>query len=225
MNSTENTECVPTGNMLTESEGRHEQDTGRISGIYKIVNRVNGKYYVGSSANIGGKRGRWSEHRRLLTRNKHHNEHLQNAWNKYGEQNFEFLIIELLPPDIIVETEQRYLNIAKSENNNCYNLSFTSERPEMTERTLQLIRVRSPRYGSKNGMYGVHKFYGTPMKDKRGKLNPAYNHTIYHFVHKDENFTGTKREFSEKYHIQIQNIQLLINGKWKSTFGWEVKYV
>ena len=223
MNSTENIECAPTGSTLLKNDEKHENDTTKISGIYKIINKVNGKYYVGSSMNINGKNGRWAEHKRLLSKNKHHNEHLQNAWNKYGQSNFTFLIIELLPPTIILEREQKYLDIAKQESDKCYNLSFTSERPEITDRTRQLIKIRSPRYGAKNGMYGVHKFHGIPMKDKSGKRNPAYNHTVYHFVRENETFIGTKREFSEKYKIQMQNIHLLVNGKWQSVFGWIIK--
>jgi hypothetical protein len=46
----------------------------KISGIYKIINKINNKYYVGSS--------------------KHINPHLQNAWNKYGQNNFDFVITE-----------------------------------------------------------------------------------------------------------------------------------
>ena len=60
-------------------------DIGKISGIYKIVNKVNGKYYVGSSNDV--LKTRFYEHKRLLTKNKHFNVKLQNAWNKYGESN------------------------------------------------------------------------------------------------------------------------------------------
>jgi len=57
------------------------------SGIYKIINKVNGKYYIGSSNDI---KGRWSEHKNDLKANRHDNDYLQKSWNKYGEENFEF---------------------------------------------------------------------------------------------------------------------------------------
>lgn len=60
-------------------------------GIYKIENKVNGKVYIGQSIDINT---RWYNHRRELNGNRHHNEHLQYAWNKYKENNFEFIIIE-----------------------------------------------------------------------------------------------------------------------------------
>ena len=61
------------------------------SGIYKITNKINGKVYVGSAVNFNN---RWKEHLRELRKEKHHSSALQNAWNKYGEDNFEFSIIE-----------------------------------------------------------------------------------------------------------------------------------
>ena len=55
-----------------------------MCGVYKIVNTVNGKIYIGSSKNIDR---RWNEHIRVLELNAHNNQHLQNAWNKYGKNN------------------------------------------------------------------------------------------------------------------------------------------
>lgn len=57
-------------------------------GIYKIVNKLNGKFYLGSALDI---EKRWSNHLSTLRNNKHPNSFLQNSWNKYGEENFNFL--------------------------------------------------------------------------------------------------------------------------------------
>lgn len=65
----------------------------KISGIYKIINIYDNKVYVGSSIDI---KRRWHEHKKELRKNKHCNLHLQFAWNKYGEQNFQFEIIEIV---------------------------------------------------------------------------------------------------------------------------------
>lgn len=63
-----------------------------ISGIYKIV-CYNNKFYIGSSINIDK---RIKDHIRSLNKNKHHNSHLQRAWNEYGENNFKFEVIETI---------------------------------------------------------------------------------------------------------------------------------
>jgi group I intron endonuclease len=81
-------------------------------GIYKIVNIINNKIYIGSSNNIIN---RWKLHRRDLFKNKHDNFHLQFSWNKYGEDNFIFEIVEeVLDKTLLLEREQYYLDFYKS---------------------------------------------------------------------------------------------------------------
>lgn len=93
----------------------------KISGIYKIRNRDNDKYYIGSSKNI---QKRWREHLNGLRGNRHENEYLQRAWNKYGEKTFEFEIVENIEPEYLLLTEQRYLDCVKQDlGDKCYNLS------------------------------------------------------------------------------------------------------
>lgn len=60
-------------------------------GIYKIENLINGSIYIGQSIDI---EKRWSTHISILNQNNHYNAHLQNAWNKYGSENFKFSIVE-----------------------------------------------------------------------------------------------------------------------------------
>ncbi len=83
----------------------------RKSGIYKIENKVNGKVYVGSSVNINK---RFSNHSWKLRGNKHINPHLQNAWNKYGEESFSFDIIEEIDSSLFLEREQFHIDRCKS---------------------------------------------------------------------------------------------------------------
>lgn len=56
-----------------------------ICGVYKLVNKATGQCYVGQSQRC---KKRIKEHFRLLRYNKHTNPHLQNAYNKYGLENF-----------------------------------------------------------------------------------------------------------------------------------------
>ena len=79
-------------------------------GIYKIINLVNGKFYIGSSKNL---MKRWGDHLYRLRNNKHLNKHLQNAYNKYGESSFAFVIIEsnnTWNEKELREKEQEYLD-------------------------------------------------------------------------------------------------------------------
>lgn len=63
-------------------------------GIYAIKNTVNGKIYVGSTAKSF--KTRFNQHISKLRNNKHHCAHLQYAFNKYGEEVFDFEILEVV---------------------------------------------------------------------------------------------------------------------------------
>lgn len=83
------------------------------SGIYAIINRVNGKYYIGSAMKLYN---RWHHHKTLLNQNKHDNDYLQKAWNKYCEENFKFVILENCLKEQLIDKEQFWINISE-----CYN--------------------------------------------------------------------------------------------------------
>ena len=59
--------------------------------IYKIRNWLTGQSYVGSAVKVSD---RWAVHRSRLHRGDHHSIRLQRAWDRDGENDFEFLIIE-----------------------------------------------------------------------------------------------------------------------------------
>jgi group I intron endonuclease len=91
-------------------------------GIYQIRNKLNNKSYIGSSKNL---LNRWAkEHKPSLRNNKHYNSHLQHAWNKYGESNFEFIILEECLIEKLSEREEYWIeNYGVWNRNYGYNLS------------------------------------------------------------------------------------------------------
>ena len=60
-------------------------------GIYAIRNIKNNKRYIGQSLHI---HKRFIQHKYSLDKQVHFNEHLQNAWNLYGADNFVFEVLE-----------------------------------------------------------------------------------------------------------------------------------
>ena len=84
-----------------------------MTGIYKIENKINGKVYIGKSKNI---KKRWTGHICELNKNYHHNIHLQSAWNKYGEDNFIFEVLEECTEDVLSEKEIYYIGLYNSTN-------------------------------------------------------------------------------------------------------------
>jgi group I intron endonuclease len=80
------------------------------SGIYKITNKNNGKFYLGSSKNLIE---RWNKHQSKLKNNSHVNPKLQHAWNYHGKDAFEFTILEHVSEEKLYEREQYYLDTFK----------------------------------------------------------------------------------------------------------------
>lgn len=81
--------------------------TKRISGIYIITNTVNGKIYIGESLDIYR---RWhKEHIPQLRKGCHYNTSLQEDFNKHGEENFDFDILERYSEDNPIVTKARIL--------------------------------------------------------------------------------------------------------------------
>jgi len=59
--------------------------------VYLIKCLINNKIYIGSAKNW---KDREYSHFRALRNNNHSNARLQNAYNKYGKDNFEFVVLE-----------------------------------------------------------------------------------------------------------------------------------
>lgn len=84
------------------------------SGIYRIINVITNKSYIGSSVNFYK---RMKKHSQDLIKNKHHSSYLQNSYNKYGKENFVFEIIAFCPKEYIIKLEQWFLDNLKPEYN------------------------------------------------------------------------------------------------------------
>lgn len=86
------------------------------SGIYQILSIRDSKIYIGSGINL---KHRQSEHLCALRKNKHGNRYLQRYYNKYGEDNFQFAIIEFCFKDKLIEREQYWIDFLIPHFNLC----------------------------------------------------------------------------------------------------------
>ena len=113
--------------------------------IYIIINKTNGKMYIGQATCYVGKNnnswcsiGRWKSHLREAIKNTDdHCVLLNNAIRKYGEHNFE--IITLFKGNIneINEKEEYYIKILKSLTPNGYNLKTGGDKGKDSDETKQ----------------------------------------------------------------------------------------
>lgn len=85
------------------------------SAIYAIVNQTTGDMYVGSAVVVNR---RWNVHKCQLRSGKHHCKHLQNAYVKYGEQGFDWEIVETVADKSnLINREQFWLDFFKPSYN------------------------------------------------------------------------------------------------------------
>jgi group I intron endonuclease len=81
-------------------------------GVYKIVNLVNGKIYIGKSLRL---KYRWKQHLWKLKNKTHANKYLQFAFNKYTNINFWFEILEYCSKESVCEREMFHINKYQSD--------------------------------------------------------------------------------------------------------------
>lgn len=99
-----------------------------ISGIYCIKNVITNSVYIGESTNI---KKRAKQHYNMLKNNNHYNQSLQNDYNQYGEDNFEFIILQphlsynsLRTKAELLIIESKYIK-EYSKTHNVYNIENT----------------------------------------------------------------------------------------------------
>ena len=108
----------------------------KVSGVYAIENLTNGKRYIGSAIDVYD---RWKLHRQRLKNNTHHAAYLQRAYNKYGVDNFEYLVLYECQPvkEDLLFYEQWFINLFGD-----YNSSKTAGSPLGYKHTEETIKKR-----------------------------------------------------------------------------------
>ena len=112
--------------------------------IYRILNVADDSFYVGSSVNY---RRRWWEHRSALKQGTHHCFALQEAWDTFGGDAFEFEVIEEVPDEgDLLLTEDTYL-LQHAGRAHCYNTATSTQQspaalPEVRARISASLKAK-----------------------------------------------------------------------------------
>lgn len=166
--------------------------------VYQIYNVYTGGSYWGSTINW---KARQATHLSSLRSNKHDNGHLQNAWNKYGEENFVlFVLHKFKDKSEMTKCEQNYLD-QFIDKDICYNINKNADRGHS-----------SP--GSSNPMYG---------SNRTSKQNPNYKglHIKLKHKHTDEIIEGYGIvDMANKLGIHKGNLCQMMKGRLKTVAGW-----
>lgn len=180
-------------------------------GIYCIRNIVNNKIYVGQTGDRRGFPGRWSVERRNLRRNNNKpNRYLQNAWNKYGENNFKFEILEsfkVRDKKLLMNREHYWIMKFNSNNNKFgYNIRAASE-------TNLGIKRGSPSDETKKKISeGLKKYFkNNPVKKNanRGKVWDKAEEIRRKYIPHHY----TRKKLAKEYNTSIGTIGSIIGEK------------
>jgi group I intron endonuclease len=219
-----------------------------MQGIYKITNKLNKRYYVGSSVDI---QERLNTHLWALKNNRHENPKLQHSWNKHGEHSFTTETVEefvgtyndllLLEDTYLEKLPKNTFNIRKSSlKKNPYDEAI---RKKISDGVKLHWKLNGKSHSESLRKYRQDKYYKKKMKEscknawknngsrrqlaseqKVGINNPSADKTIYSFSHiNGETFVGVKCNF-RKIHPELNLVGLkkLIDKKWKQYKGWRV---
>jgi group I intron endonuclease len=204
------------------------------TGIYKIINKISKKFYVGSAVDI---KTRWSVHKHQLINNTHHSKKLQNSVNKHGLENFFFEIIEECEKELLIQKEQYWMdflnsvtdgyNVAPSAGN-CLGKKHSEEtkkkigqkskgRIHSEERNKKISEANKINFkGSKNPMYGkkLSEKHRKKISEKlKGDKHPMYGKKLSEKHRKkiSEKLKGSKKGRNNPRYIPTPVLQYDIN--------------
>lgn len=112
------TSIVPIRSYLNPDKQKEEicKDNENKSGVYRWVNKINGKSYVGSSIFLS-RRFLFYYSLSSLKRNVKGSIIIYRALLKYGYSNFNLDILEYCEPNELISRKQYYIDLIKPEYN------------------------------------------------------------------------------------------------------------
>jgi group I intron endonuclease len=126
-------------------------EKNKLCAIYKIVNLVNNKCYIGSTKDL---KKRIRSHLGDLKRNKHHCIALQRAYNKYGKDNFIILPIWVCQEEDRLQWEQIFMDEQKPEYNMAKSSSAPMEGRKHSPETIEKFKNRPVKKGKDHHKFG-----------------------------------------------------------------------
>jgi len=188
-------------------------------GIYRWINLLNGKSYVGSGVNLSHRLKLYYSLRSMNAQLKRGKSAIYSSILKHGHSSFSLEILEYCEPDNVVTREQHYLDLLKPE----YNLLGTAGSSLGYLHSVgSIAKMSEAKKGNKNRIGKSHSelakakmsevHIGKILSDKtkakmseikKGKKNPLFGKT-----HSEE----TKNKMSEGLGTAVKVLDLETNG-------------
>jgi group I intron endonuclease len=201
--------------------------------IYKLVNIINNKVYVGSAVDLDK---RINEHFYKLGMNKHENSYLQRSYNKYGKENFKWEVIEYVKDkNMLIEREQYWIdklqpyrkdigyNLSPSANSN---LGFKHSEETKLQISINTSGIKNHHYGkpmaektklklSESQKGKKHWHYGWPLSQEhkenlsKTKKMPEHNTTGYKASEQTKQKMSIARQGEKNYYSKLKNVEVI----------------
>lgn len=200
------------------------------TGIYIIKNIVNNKVYVGQT--FQNFQRRYWHHYWKLKDNTHDNKYLQASWNKYGEKNFIFQVIEVVDDVNIIENREIFWINYYLKNNLSYNMALGGG----GKRGVPMSEDAKKIVGAKNRAHNLGKVASDETKRKMSEIRTGkrvyrYNDKLDDsqvIIIKNKLIRGEKpAEISKELNIPYKVINNIYSGNSYRTVhveGWDDFY-
>jgi len=132
-----------------------------IIAVYKIKNKITKDLYIGGTVDY---KKRIRNHRSKLNNNIHRSLDLQNDWNKYGVNKFEFKVLEECNLEDLNLREQYYLDNYKTKYNK-HKVSVNTKR-KISEESILAMR-QSPKNKRRVYQYSLDNIFIKEWKSVR----------------------------------------------------------
>jgi group I intron endonuclease len=215
-----------------------------MQGIYQIKSLKTNKIYVGKSVELEKRK---DKHFAPLRKGKHYNTHLQRHFDKYGEADLQYSVIEYtqeLDKKSLSEREIYWIKLKGAYGNGNFNQTSGGETGagETKRRKIRLKNIKTNEIRSFESLSEAGRQLGISPSDihrlldgervkrlgewtktscdySKVKTKSQKKFTLYHNEH--PTFTGhNKAAFARQIGVAPQVINNLIKGKFSTCKGW-----
>ena len=199
--------------ISTENKQKYFSQKQKGGVIYKITNKIDGKFYIGSTNNL---MKRYYTHISDIRSDRKTCVKLIRAVSKYGEKNFKFEIICECSTKEVLKFEQKYLNILKPD----YNVAMIAGSNLGIKRTeeVKLKKSASQKENWKDESYRVKHLENLSKNWKSGTSHKMAKLTDEQVVEiKKQLASGLlPKQVADKLELSYYSIKDIYRGKtWK----------
>lgn len=185
------------------------------SGVYRIVNTITGRTYIGSSCQVEKRLGihLWS-----LSVGKHSNRHLQSSWKKYGKASFTTEQLITCERSVLAVREQEFIDAYIKNDMPLYNIKPSAEsrasfRYKATQETVEKQRAairgrklpaRSEEYRKKMSEALKGRIFTPEHIAKIQATRAGYKHSLETKAKMSSKSKGNKRRLGKKHSLETR---------------------